>query len=238
MNNIAIHHEWVHFVQSITCSAVHHTAQELLRLSAAAASAAAHGEVPDETHQRIRELSERLDGRRANEAVRVLDRPGSTIIIPVPDSHQIAMLDLLEGVAVLESFKLCTTNADVKNFLAFRDQHVPGSEKSVYRWSFNWLADAIGPEAAYELLGPVSFFALQTTAPETEFVRITKLLAEYRSRDYRALVDVDALAEVAYAGDWVSWLRAFEGVEPEGGHATLDPCATFAVGRLGVQRPG
>jgi hypothetical protein len=234
-NNIALHHEWVHYLQSITCAAVNFAAQEMLRLSAAVVSAAAQGGVPDALHQEICELTERLYGRRAEEPVRIEDRPGFTMLIPIPDSHQIGMLDLLEGVAVLESFKLCTKNARVEDYLQFRDSHCPGSEKSVYRWSFNWMANAIGPEASYELLGPVSFLALQTDAPEAEFVRIVKKLSEVRNLDFRALSRVKALAEIAYEKDWSCWLHDLEQGESERGHVTLNQCATFAVGQLGVE---
>jgi hypothetical protein len=106
----------------------------------------------------------------------------------------------------------------------------------VYRWSFNWLAGAIGPEGAYEVLAPVSFFALQTTDPAAEFVRIVNLLAAEKNADYRMLSDVDVLAGLVYDGRWQSWLARFEVGEPEYGHVTLDKCAVSAVGQLGVQQ--
>ena len=236
LNNITVHHEWIHYLQSFTCAAVHRAAQQMLMLAVDAVSSASAGQVPGETHRRIGELSEELYGRRANEPVQIVDRPGATMMFPIPDSHQIGLLDLLEGVAVIESFKLCTENARVNDFLAFRDQHLPGSAKSVYRWSFNWLAGAIGLEGAYELLAPVSFFALQTKDPAGEFVRIVKLLAAEKNADYRMLSDVEALAHLVYDGQWQSWLSAFEAGEPESGHVTLDKCAVVAVGQLGVHR--
>jgi hypothetical protein len=235
LNNITIHHEWIHYLQSFTCAAVHYAAQQMLQLAVDTVSAASTGAVPNETHARIRELTEELYGRRANEPVKIVDHPGATLMIPIPDSHRIGLLDLLEGVAVLESFKLCTANADVADFLAFRDRHFAGSEKSVYRWSFNWLADAIGPEAAYELLAPVSFFALQTDDPAAEFVRIVRILAAEEHLDSRGLSDVEALADLVYKGQWQSFLASFEEGEPSSGHATFDKCAAFAVGQLGAR---
>jgi hypothetical protein len=234
LNNITIHHEWVHYLQSITCASVHHTAQQLLCLSVDAVVSAAKGGVADSTHAQIRELSERLYGRRSDDAVKIIDRPGQTIMIPIPESDQIGMLDLLEGVAVLESFKLCTQNGNVEHFLAFRDQYFPGNVKNVYRRSFDWLASSIAAEAAYELLAPVSFLALQTNKPEAEFVRIANLLSKEKNLDYRALTEVQELARLAYEDGWSSWLHGFEKGEPEAGHVTLDPCITFCVGKLGV----
>jgi hypothetical protein len=157
-------------------------------------------------------------------------------MIPVPDSDQIGMLDLLEGVAVLESFKLCTEHADVNHFLQFRDRHFGGSERSVYRWSFNWLADAIGADGTYELLAPVSFLALQSTDPSREFTQIVKQLARVGRRDYQKLADIETLSATLYPRGWKSWLEAFANGEPTSGHVTLDKCAAFAVGQLGVRQ--
>jgi hypothetical protein len=235
LNNITIHHEWIHYVQSITCAAVHSAAQQMLQLSMAALKSAADGDVPDETHRRIRELAEELYGRRANEPFHIVDRPGSYVMmIPIPDSHQIGMLDLMEGVAVLESFKLCTKDAQVEHFCAFRDRYFPGSKRSPYRWSFDWLASEIGLNAAYELLGPVSFLALQTPDPGDQFVRIAKRLAKQKPFDYRDLANLDALAEFIHVGDLASWLNKFETGEPESGHVILDKCIAFAVNQIGV----
>ena len=234
-NNIILHHEWVHYVQSITCASVHFAAQKMLHLSAAVVKSAAQGNVSDSLHQELRKTTASLYARRANESVQILDRPGFTIINPIPDSHQIGMLDLMEGVAVLESFKLCTENASVEDFLWFRNRYYPGTATNVYRWSFNWLAHEIGLEAAYELLGPVSFFALQTHDPAAEFVSIVKKLSKEKNLDHRELADVNVLTGLVYPRDWASWLQAFEHGEPESGHVTLDPCATFAVSQLGVK---
>jgi hypothetical protein len=234
LNNITVHHEWVHYLQSLTCAAVQFEAQQMLRLSAAVISEAAGGAVSDATHEEFAALTERL-GRPADEPIRTLKVPEGQIIVPIPERDQLGMLDLMEGVAVLESFKLCTKNARVEDFLRFCDRYVPGSETSVYRRSFDWLARDVGLEGAYELLGPVSFFALQSQKPTAEFVRLTKLLSANRKIDPHALTSVEAFVEFAYDGEWKSWLHGFEHGEPEAGHMILDKCATFVVGVLGVK---
>jgi len=149
LNNITLHHEWVHYLQSITCSAVHRAAQEVLRYSIDAVVAAANtGRVPQSIHEQITQWGERLYGRRSDTGVKVDEIAGGEFFTFIPESHQIGMLDILEGVAVLESFKLCIEDPTPERFLLFRDQYLPGNEKSVYHRSFNWLAHAIGGDRA------------------------------------------------------------------------------------------
>ena len=234
LNNIAIHHEWVHYVQSITSASTHYAGQEMLRLAGEIVVSAAKGEALGSLQESFSQLSESLYGRRADESFRFVDMDGGTIFVPLPDSYQLGLLDLLEGVAVLESYKLCMENAQVDDFLRFRDICFPGTAKNVYRWSFNWLASDIGLEAAYELLGPVSFFALQTDDPAREFIRISTLLSQEKDLDYKALTDIKVLSEFTHPRGWTSWLQNFEHGEPESGHVTLDPCTAYATTRLGV----
>jgi hypothetical protein len=215
LKSVAYHHEWIHYLQSITCASVHHVAQRVLALSAGILSAGAS--TTPEMRDELGSLTTEIYGRRFDgEHVRVHERPGMTILQPlaVPDSHEIGMLDLLEGVAVLESFKLCTEGATVNDFLRFRDDYFPGELRSPYRWTFNWLGSEVGPEAAYELLAPVTYASLQHPDPAAAFVELC--------------------GDPSDAAAPTTWLSAFEHGEPEAGHVTLDPCIAAAVAELGA----
>jgi hypothetical protein len=209
----------------------------MLALSAGVLAAGA--EAPEQTCAELKALNEEVYGRRweGGERVRVHDRPGSTIIEPlqIPDSHELGMLDLLEGVAVLESFKLCTSGATVHDFLGFRDDWFPGELQNPYRWAFNWLGSDIGAEAAYELLAPVSYVSLQHDDPAAVFVRLSERLAqEDLSAGLDGLTDPAALAALVGVDESTPWFARYAQGEPDGGHVTLDPGITAAVAELGA----
>jgi hypothetical protein len=234
--SVAYHHEWIHYLQSITCASVHSAAQRILML--AAEILAAGPETPDALHREFKALNEEIYGRRwdGGERIRIYDRPGQTIIEPlqIPESHELGMLDLLEGVAVLESFKLCTEGATVQDFLRFRDDYFPGELRDPYRWTFNWLGSVVGPEAAYELLAPVSYVSLQSRDPAADFVRLCERLPCKESPlRLREFTEPARLLELLGAGEWTTWLTAYEGGEPDAGHVTLDPGIAAAVADIG-----
>ncbi len=232
---VAFHHEWVHHLQAITCSSVHWLAQRLLSLASEILTAGP--ETPAALRDEFRTVDEELYGRRwdgEGSPLRIHEHREFTILEPVglpPETDQLSQLDLLEGVAVLESFKLTTRGGSHDDFLAFRDEIFPGELRSPYRWSFNWLASDIGPDAAYELLSPVTYVSLNTRDPQAAFGRLSRKLAE--QGDARAAGELEQLWELLGAGPPDTWLAAFEGGEPEGGHVTLDPGITAAVAALG-----
>ena len=86
--------------------------------------------------------------------------------------EQISCRDILEGVAVLESFKLAAPYPSPEKFMAFRDEFFPGSTDSCYRRSYDWLAQKMGNYAAYDLLAPLSFAAFMGDEPPTNFISI------------------------------------------------------------------
>jgi hypothetical protein len=235
LRSVAFHHEWVHYLQAITCSSVHYLAQRLLTLSSEILHAGP--ETPDELRDEFRAVDEELYGRRWDghgAPVRIHDEPGITIVEPVglpPETDQLSLLDLIEGVAVLESFKLTTSGGTHEDFLRFRDEVFPGGLRSPYRLSFNWVATDIGPAAAYDLLSPVTYVSLHTRDPQKTFGRLSERLAD--GGDVRAAVEPDALWELLGVGPQPTWLAAFEAGEPDGGHVTLDPGITAAVAAFG-----
>lgn len=83
--------------------------------------------------------------------------------------EDVSVIDLLEGVAVVESFKLTDPRPTVQRFLSFRDHYFPGSGNSSYRISFNYLSKRIGADRTFNLLAPLSFIALQSDSPPRAF---------------------------------------------------------------------
>jgi hypothetical protein len=221
--SVAFHHEWVHYLQAITCPSVHWLAQRLLSLSLEIL--AAGPETPEALRDEFRAVHEELYGRRwdgEGSPVRIHELGEGTLIEPVglpPETDQLSLLDLLEGVAVLESFKLTTRGATHEDFLVFRDDVFPGELRSPYRWTYNWLATDIGDEAAYDLLSPVTYVSLQMKDPQAAFGRLSRNLADGGESAARAAAtEPEHPWEMLGADASQTWLAAFEAGEPEAGH--------------------
>lgn len=239
LRSVAFHHEWVHYLQAITCSSVHWLAQRLLWLSSEVL--AAGPEPPQALRDEFRTVDEELYGRRwdgKGAPVRIHEHGDVTIIEPVdlpPETDQLSLLDLLEGVAVLESFKLTTRGGTHDDFLRFRDDVFPGDLRSPYRWTFNWLASDIGAQAAYDLLSPVTYVSLQTHNPQATFGRLSQNLADGgEAAAVAAAGEPERLWELLGVDASRTWLAVFEASQPETRHVTLDPGIVAAVAALGA----
>jgi hypothetical protein len=253
MNAVTLHHEWVHFVQSITCASVHWASQQILHCGRQVLAAAAHGSIPPATAEAFREAEARVYAEGTDERVRVHEVAEGTVIEPVHEREHLDMLDVMEGVAVLESFRLCTQDAGPAHFTAFLERHFPGQRNRVYRRAFDLLEAAIGADAAFELLPGVAFVALQSADVTGTFMRCTDTLAGLAAAapparggrrakagtrkapfDFRALTDYPALVQALGRGDARALPHAFVDGEPAAGHPCLDPCAALAVRELGL----
>jgi hypothetical protein len=255
MDSVTLHHEWIHFLQSITCASVHYASQMILWHGKAVLSTAPKRGVPADAARALREAEASVYAVGTDDPVRMYDVAGGTMLVPVPNRKRIKMLDVMEGVAVLESYRLCTQNTRPEHFLEFRDRHFPGERNGVYRRSFDFLANAIGVEAAFELLPPVSFLALQEVDVGGAFVRHTEVLSGSnftagpvelwgRSKvwsgskqlDLHELTEYGALLAALELDDPWALPHAFACGKPEAGHITLDSCAALAVRELGLDQ--
>lgn len=248
LNSVTLHHEWVHFLQSITCASVHWASQEIVHRSRAVLTAASQGSIPTSTSDAFREAESVVYAMGSDERVRLHEVKAGVFMEPVPDHDRIDMLDIMEGVAVLESFRLCTANAQPAHFLDFLERHFPGDRNGVYRRAFDFLALAIGVDAAFELLPGVSFVALQDVDVRGAFIRCAKVLsgtdpcAPVISGGLKAglhpleLTEYSALADALGLHPDRALPHRFTEGEPESGHLCLDPCAAFVVRELGVDQ--
>lgn len=253
MNSVTLHHEWVHFLQSITCASVHWASQVILARSKDVLTAASKGSIPSSTAKAFREAEAAVYAMGTDEMIRLHEVKEGVIMEPVRDRERIDMLDIMEGVAVLESFRLCTENAQPGHFLDFLDRHFPGKRNGVYRRAFDFLAAAIGVDAAFELLPGVSFIALQDVDVPGAFIRFTNILSGHgpgerialrkqslktgprgTPLDPQELTEYSALVEALELGDGRALPHGFVDGEPEAGHLCLDPCAALVVRELGV----
>jgi hypothetical protein len=82
--------------------------------------------------------------------------------------------DLLEGAAILESFKLTDPKPTPSRFLGYREKYFAGDSDSYYRYTFDYLSQSIGIENAYHLLSPLPFVALQGDSPSELFKTIVE----------------------------------------------------------------
>jgi hypothetical protein len=255
MNSVTLHHEWVHFLQSITCASVHWASQVILHRSKDVLTAASKGSIPDSTADAFRAAEAAVYAMGTDEVMRFHEVKEGTLMEPVHDRERIDMLDIMEGVAVLESFRLCTENAQSAHFIDFLDRHFPGERNRVYRRAFGFLASAIGVDAAFELLPGVSFVALQEDDVPAAFVRYANILSGYAAGerigirrqslkvrpggtpiDPRELTEYSALIEALELDDSSALPHRFVDGEPEAGHLCLDPCAALVVRELGLDQ--
>jgi hypothetical protein len=84
-------------------------------------------------------------------------------------AYGVSVADLCESAAVLESYKGCVKDPSVGEFLQFRDHHFPGKGNSIYRRTFDILADECGAEAAFDLLPVLTLLSLQGDIPGRSF---------------------------------------------------------------------
>jgi hypothetical protein len=81
----------------------------------------------------------------------------------------ISCAELCEASAVLESYKARAANPLVDEFLRWRDVMFPGKGNSVYRRTFDVMAERCGKESAFDLLSVVTYLALQGDIPGQSF---------------------------------------------------------------------
>lgn len=77
--------------------------------------------------------------------------------------------DILEGVAVIEAYKLIAPNPTVENFINRLEYFFGDNKNSIYRKTFDYLAENIGFHYAFHLLSPISYIALQGENPPQLF---------------------------------------------------------------------
>ncbi len=84
-------------------------------------------------------------------------------------SFGISIVDLLEGNAVLCSYRYGYKQGNVNHFLEFRNKYFPGKGNSPYRRTFDVFSHSCGVEAAFDLLPVLTFLALQGDIPGRSF---------------------------------------------------------------------
>ncbi|MEB2288916.1 MAG: hypothetical protein OZ934_12465 [Anaerolineae bacterium] len=146
----------------------------------------------------------------------------------------LSVRDLLEGVAVLESYKLAAPTPSALEFLALRERLFPGDSTSCYRISYDYLAARIGPFAAFDLLAPLSFLALQSDDPPSSFQTIVDDLLPRTRPEHLAQASVADLftAFGMSAGDHL--LYNLDSMPQDMRHPVVYECARFAAATLGV----
>jgi hypothetical protein len=146
----------------------------------------------------------------------------------------ISAQDLLEGVAVVESFKTNTPDPTITKFSRFRDTFFPGDSDSCYRKSFDYLSDRIGQQFAYHLLSPLSFLALQSDHPPRSFTTIVEDILPDLSLDELMLANVPDLFLHFGMDTRNHLLYNLHSIPSRMQHPVLHRCAQHATNLLGV----
>jgi hypothetical protein len=142
--------------------------------------------------------------------------------------------DLLEGVAVIESFKMNAPNPNVAGLLKFLDDFFPGDSDSCYRKSFDYLSGHIGQPLAYYLLAPLSFVALQSDYPQKSFRTIVEFLLPDTSPGQIIQTTAPELFSHFRMSIHDHLLYNLDSVPVKMRHPILYECAKYAVNLLGL----
>lgn len=209
---LAISHEMIHVLQAFSTAFLYSYSVAIVQRAF---------EVLDHLDALLKDRSEITD---FEETYRLLEeRP-----------RMLSVRDLLEGVAVLESYKLTVPAPNVRDFLALRERLFPGDSTSCYRISYDYLAGRIGPFAAFDLLAPLSFIALQSDDPTWSFQTIVDGLLPRTRFEFLTQASVADLFTVfgMSAGD--NLLYNLDSMPEDMRHPVVYECARFAAARLGV----
>jgi len=149
--------------------------------------------------------------------------------------------DILENVALLESFKLSDPKPTVERFLGFRHKYFAGDSNSLYRNVFDFLSQRIGSKGAYSLLSPLSFIALQGDNPPESFGTIVDiiedLLADGMSLQQLESADMPKMFSLLEMGDIHNlWIYNLDSVSDKVKETTPFQCAKYAVNLLGASK--
>jgi hypothetical protein len=146
----------------------------------------------------------------------------------------ISIRDLLEGVAVVESFKMNALRPTVAEFLRFRNYFFPGDDDSCYRRSFDYVSEHIGQPFAYHLLAPLSFIALQSDNPPESFRTIVEGMLSSGSLDHLVKADVPSLFSYFGMNAQDHMLYQLDAMPVEMRHPVLYAGTTYAISLLGI----
>lgn len=209
---LAISHEMIHVLQALSTAFLYSYSVAIVQRAF---------EVLDHLDSLLEDRSEITD---FEETYRLLEQR----------QGMLSVRDLLEGVAVLESYKLTVPAPNAQGFLALRDRLFPGDSASCYRISYDYLAGRIGPIAAFDLLAPLSFIALQSDDPPWSFQTIVdSLLPQIRFEFLTRASVADLFAVFGMRAD-DNLLNNLDSMPQDMRHPVAYECARFAAARLGV----
>jgi hypothetical protein len=101
----------------------------------------------------------------------------------------ISAMDICEGMAVLEAFRMARKQGNVLDFLQYRDDMFPGNHESPYRRTFDTLAFATDPYEAFNSLTPLSFISLQSSESPGKLFNTLVERIKNRRPDTRDLIE-------------------------------------------------
>jgi hypothetical protein len=212
----AFEHELIHFIQSISTAYLYNYSSAMVRH---AFSILRHYEqLPSIREERTlfeataRALSSRKD-------------------------RTFSVRDLLEGVAVVESFKITDPSPTVERFIGFRNEYFPGNYNSSYRRTFDYLGETIGATAAYSLLAPLSFIALQSGNPPDAFITIVdNVLSSDLSVEQLERADMVELFALLEMDIRDHLLYRLDSVPSSHRNPITHECAKYSADLIGVSR--
>jgi len=209
---LAWHHETVHFLQSISTSYLYAHSVATIRYAFNVLDNLMELLEFPKKRTMFAEISEALSTREFDLSVR----------------------DLLEGVAVIEAYKMSDPNPTLEGFLCHRDTYFPGDNKSCYRRTFDYLSGQLDCRLAYYLLTPLSFLALQDTTPPKSFKTIVEDLLPNISLDSLRHAPIKQMCSDLRLNIYGHLHSRLDNIPIEKQHPILHRCAKYALSLLGT----
>ena len=209
---MAIRHEMIHFLHSFTTAYLYNHAVEMVRYAF---------NILDHFPEFLASKNQKTPLESVIDKLELRE-------------YGISVRDILEGVAVVESYKMNTPNPNVEDFLKKRDHYFSGREDSYYCRSFDYLSEKVSQEFAYHLLAPLSFLSLQFDNPPKYFQIIVEDNLPGLSLEKLIRASVPELYECFGMDINKHILFALDDLPPNMKHPVLLECAVYAASSCGV----
>ena len=134
----------------------------------------------------------------------------------------ISTLDIMEGVAALESLKMAYQNFSVDKYLACRNKYYPGKGNSVYRRMFDTMRQCCSAKAVFDLLPVIGYLSLWSSVPGRAFEHILQVVG--RNPDsFVGLPASEIVKKIGYTDSPVDIFRYVDNVPSGERHIALFP---------------
>jgi len=218
---LALNHEGIHFWQALSTPIVYKLSKDLVDLSF---------EVIKIFKAKNFNSTNLTDFRRRFDTLRSVLRKSF---------EGLSCLDIIEGVAVIEAYKMTYSHKSPGGFIDYLYNYFPNIE-SKYTKSFRLAKKALGLEVAYELLSSISYLALHGQYPAKTFKTSIDYISSLSASDF---IDIELKDLVILLGYDDFLHKRFQCRSEANGsvpddlfHPILSPYVMLALKRYGARK--